>query len=90
MQFFGSQEKLVNLEYKLFLEIREKIAKEILRIQKTAEIVATLDVLTSFANVAETLNYVMPEVDNSGEIVIEEGRHPSIEKMLSARKLYSK
>ena len=90
MQFFGSQEKLVNLEYKLFLEIREKIAKEILRIQKTAEIVATLDVLTSFANVAETLNYVMPEVDNSGEIVIEEGSHPSIEKMLSARKLCSK
>ena len=70
MQYFGSEEKLVDLEYKLFLEIREKIAKEILRIQKTAEIVATLDVLTSFANVAETLNYVMPEVDNSGEIVI--------------------
>ncbi len=80
----GSQEKLVNLEYKLYLEIRDKIAKEIPRIQKTAEIVATLDVLSSFANVAEAQNYVMPIVDNSGEINIEEGRHPVIEKMLSA------
>ena len=61
----GSQEKLVDLEYKLFLEIREKIAKEIQRIQKTAEVIATLDVLCSFAQVAEDLNYVMPIVDNS-------------------------
>lgn len=89
-QYFGSQEKLVDLEYKLFLEIREKIAKEILRIQKTAEIVATLDVLSSFAIVAENLNYVIPEVNNSGEIDIEEGRHPVIEKMLSARKFCAK
>ena len=90
IQYFGSTEKLVNLEYKLFLEIRDKIAKEILRIQKTAEIVATLDVLSSFAKVAEDLNYVMPEVDNSGEINIEEGRHPVIEKMISARRICSK
>lgn len=84
MQYFGSEEKLVDLEYKLFLEIRDKISKEILRIQKTAEIIGTLDVLASFANVAEAQNYVMPVVDNSGEINIEEGRHPVIEKMLSA------
>lgn len=49
-----------------------------------------LDVLSSFAKVADDLNYVMPEVDNNGEISIEEGRHPVIEKMLSARKLCSK
>ena len=90
MQYFGSEEKLIDLEYKLFLEIREKIAKEILRIQKTAEIVAELDVLSSFAKVAEDLSYTMPEVDNSGEINIEEGRHPVIEKMLSSRKLCTK
>lgn len=90
MQYFGSEEKLVSLEYKLFLEIRDKISKQIMRIQKTAEIVAMLDTLTSFARVAEDLNYVMPEVDNSGEIKITEGRHPVIEKMLSSRKLYSK
>ncbi len=80
----GSQERLVDLEYKLFLEVRDKIEKEIPRIQKTAEMIATLDVLCSFAEVAEDLNYVMPIVDNSGEIKIEEGRHPVIEKMISS------
>ena len=90
MQYFGSEEKLIDLEYKLFLEIREKIAKEILRIQKTAEIVAELYVFSSFAKVAEDLSYTMPEVDNSGEINIEEGRHPVIEKMLSSRKFCTK
>ena len=86
----GSEEKLVALEYKLFLEIREKISKEIPRIQKAAEIVATLDVLCSFAEVAEDMNYSMPIIDNSGEIKIEEGRHPVIEKMMSSRKFCPK
>ena len=84
MQFFGSQEKLIDLEYKLFLEIREKISKEILRIQKTAEVVAELDVITSFAQIAEDYGYVCPIVDNSGEIKIDEGRHPVIEKMMAS------
>ncbi len=80
----GSEGKLVDLEYKLFLEIREKISKEIPRIQRTAEVISTLDVFCSFAQVAEDLNYVMPVVDNSGEINIEEGRHPVIEKMITS------
>lgn len=80
----GSEEKLVALEYKLFLEIRDKISKELARIQKTAEIVASLDVISSFAKVAEDLNYVRPIVDDEGEIDIKEGRHPVIEKMLSS------
>ena len=61
----GSQEKLVDLEYKLFVEIREKIGKEIPRIQQTSETVAILDTLCSFAQVAEDMNYCMPIVDNS-------------------------
>ena len=44
----------------------------------------SLDVLSSFAKVAEDMNYCMPVVDNSGEIKIEEGRHPVIEKMMAA------
>ena len=60
------------------------------RIQKTAEIIANLDVLATFAQVAEDLNYVMPIVDNSGEIDIKEGRHPVIEKMAARRKFYTK
>ena len=78
----GAQEKLIDLEYKVFQEIRASISSQIQRIQKTANIVSTLDVLASFATVALDLNYAMPIVDNSGEIDIRDGRHPVIEKML--------
>jgi len=78
----GAQEKLIDLEYKVFQEIRAQISSQIQRIQKTANIVSILDVLASFATVALDLNYVMPIVDNSGEINIKDGRHPVIEKML--------
>jgi len=78
----GAQEKLIDLEYKVFQEIRASISRQIQRIQKTANIVSTLDVLASFATVALDLNYAMPIVDNSGEIDIRDGRHPVIEKML--------
>ncbi len=81
-KILGSQDKLINLEYDLFLEIRSKLACEIARIQKTANIVSTLDVLTSFASVAEDLNYVKPEISEDGVINIKGGRHPVIEKML--------
>lgn len=78
----GAQDKLIDLEYKVFQEIRAKIAMQIQRIQTAASIVSTLDVLCSFATVALDLNYSMPIVDNSGEINIKDGRHPVIEKML--------
>jgi DNA mismatch repair protein MutS len=78
----GAQEKLIDLEYKVFQEVRANISSQIQRIQKTANIVATLDVLASFATVALDSNYCLPIVDNSGEINIKEGRHPVIEKML--------
>ena len=78
----GAEEKVVDLEYKAFIEIRNIIAKNIERLQKTSNIIANLDVLTSFAIVAEDSNYAKPEVNNSGVINIKEGRHPVIEKML--------
>ena len=81
-KILGSQEKLIELEYNLFIEIRNILAENITRLQKTANIIATLDVLTSYAIVAEDMNYVKPIVDNSGEIDIKEGRHPVIEKMV--------
>lgn len=76
----GAEEKVINLEYNAFCEIREKIEKQILRVQKSASIIATLDVLASLATVADDMNYVMPIVDNSGMIDIKDGRHPVIEK----------
>ena len=81
-ELLGAEEKVINLEYNAFCDIREKIEKQIIRIQKTADIISTLDVLNSFATVAEDMNYCMPIVDNSGIIDIKGGRHPVIEKIL--------
>ena len=81
-KILGSQEKLINLEYDLFLEIRCELAKQIKRIQDSANIISTLDVLTSFATVAEDLNYTKPTMTEDGVIDIKGGRHPVIEKML--------
>ena len=81
-QILGAEEKVVNLEYNAFVEIRDEIAKNVKRLQTTSNVVSTLDVLTAFATVAEDMNYCMPKVDNSGIIDIKGGRHPVIEKML--------
>ena len=81
-QILGAEDKVINLEYEAFTEIRQEIAKNVKRLQKSAMIIATLDVLASFATVAEDMNYCMPIVDNGGKIEIKEGRHPVIEKML--------
>ena len=83
-QILGAEEKVINLEYNAFTSIREEISKNVIRLQKTSTLVSTLDVLTSFAIVAEDMNYCMPQVDNSGVIDIKDGRHPVIEKMLGA------
>ena len=81
-QILGAEEKVVNLEYNVFVEVRDKIESEIERVQKSAGIIATLDCLCSLATVAEDQNYVRPEVDNSGVLDIKDGRHPVIEKIL--------
>ena len=81
-QILGAEEKVVNLEYNVFVEVRDKIESQVERVQKTAGIIATLDTLCSLATVAEDQNYVRPEVDNSGVIDIKDGRHPVIEKIL--------
>jgi len=83
-QILGAEERVINLEYNAFTQIRDKIDKNIKRLKQTAEVVSILDVLCSFATVAEDMNYVEPIVDNSGIIDIKEGRHPVIEKMLPA------
>ena len=81
-QILGAEEKVINLEYNAFVEVRDDIESKIKRIQTSAEVVAILDVICSFATVAEDLNYIEPIVDNSGTIDIKDGRHPVIEKML--------
>ncbi len=83
-QILGAEEKVVGLEYDAFVKIRDEISKNIKRLQKTSEVISNLDVLTSFAEVAEDMNYCMPEVNSSGTINIKNGRHPVIEKILGA------
>ena len=81
-QILGAEERVIQIEYNVFVEVREKIERQLQRIQKTANVISILDVLCSFANVAEDQGYVKPEVDNSGIIDIKDGRHPVIEKIL--------
>lgn len=83
-QILGAEERVITLEYNAFCQIRETIEKQIERLQKTAALVSTLDVLTSFATVAEDMNYVKPTVDDAGVIDIKDGRHPVIEKMITS------
>lgn len=81
-QILGAEEKVIDLEYNEFVKIREEIARNIKRLQKAATVISTLDVLTSFAQVAEDMNYCMPVVKNDGIINIKDGRHPVIDKMI--------
>lgn len=81
-ELLGAEEKAIELEYNAFVEIRGKIAQNVKRLQQSANVVSTLDVICSFAQVAEDMNYCMPTVDKSGILDIQGGRHPVIEKML--------
>ncbi len=83
-QILGAEEKVINLEYEAFTKIRGQIAKNVKRLQATSEVISTLDVLSSFAQVAEDMNYCMPNINNNGVINIKNGRHPVIEKIIGA------
>ena len=83
-EIVGAQEKIVNIEYDMFVKIRDKIEENAKRLQIAANIIAKIDVLTSLATVANNMNYCKPEVDNSDIIDIKDGRHPVVEKILSS------
>ncbi len=78
----GAEERIVTLEYDEFVKIRTKISSQIERIQKSSTVVAIVDVLNDFANIAEDYEYCMPKVDEEDEILIKDGRHPVIERMI--------
>ena len=80
----GAEDKLYALEYQLYSEVRDAIAAEVLRIQKTAKAVASIDVFASLALVAERGRYVRPKINEKGVIDIKDGRHPVVEKMIPA------
>ena len=78
----GAKDKLCNLEYELFCEIKDKVGNELRRIQRSANMLARLDVYLSLAEVAVKNSYVCPEVDNGDVIDIKDGRHPVVEQFV--------
>ena len=78
----NAEDKLVTLEYDKFCEIRDFIAGQLERIQKTAHEIARLDVFASFSLVAEQNHYVRPSLNEKGIIQIKDGRHPVVEKVI--------
>ena len=78
----GAEDKLYSLEYELYSDIRSRVAKDVVRVQKTAKVIAQIDTLASLALVAEQNNYVRPKINEKGVIDIKEGRHPVVEKMI--------
>ena len=78
----GAQDKVVNLEYDIFTRVRDEISKHIVRLQKSSNIVATVDTLNSLAEVADKYNYTKPEVNEEDVIEIKEGRHPVVERLI--------
>jgi len=78
----GAEEKIKELEYNLFVEIRDKVGQSVERIKTTAHIIAVLDVLAGLAILALENNYTLPQINQSDQIIIKQGRHPVVEKML--------
>ena len=79
----GAEEKIINLEYELFTNIRCKVKEVIPTIQLTAKMIAKLDVMIAFATVTEENNYTRPIITLDKEVKIIEGRHPVVEKVLN-------
>lgn len=78
----NAEDKLYALEYEMFVNIRDAIAQETMRIQKTAKAIAMLDVFTSLSLVSERNRYVRPSLNDKGVINIKDGRHPVIEQII--------
>ena len=78
----GAEDKLYNLEYQIFCNVRDQLAQEMKRVQQSARLIAQLDVFASLAYVADHNHFVRPQLNDEGIIDIKEGRHPVVEKMI--------
>ncbi len=81
-KILNSRDRMIELEYRLFTEVREKIKAEVERVQKVSRIVASVDSLLSLAAAAYMNGYTRPEIADDGKIEIKEGRHPVVEQMV--------
>ena len=82
-KILGAQEKIVNLEHHLFLQLRDFVKQRLTEIQTTARCLAVLDCLLSLAEAAAQYRYVRPTMTEDQRIVIREGRHPVVERLLA-------
>ncbi len=82
-KILNAQERILDLEYDLFLQVREQVKGEISRIQRAAAILAILDFLAAMAYIAVKNNYVKPEVDETAALFIKSGRHPVVEQLVT-------
>ena len=81
-KILGAAENLQQLEYSLFVNLREELSRELGRMQKTAKEIAFLDACLSLAKVAMQEQYVRPKINEEGNLTIVDGRHPVVEKLL--------
>jgi DNA mismatch repair protein MutS len=79
----NAEEKIIELEYNLFISIREQIKSYIPRLQEIAKVISEIDVLQSFSTVAEENNYVRPILNDNMSINVIDSRHPVVEKVIS-------
>lgn len=83
-KILGAHDKSVQLEFQLFDAVRNDVAAQLARVQTTANAIARLDVLTSFAQVSADHHYIRPNVNLDGKIILKESRHPVVEVLLDA------
>lgn len=81
-EILSAETKSIDMEYNIFCNFREYSKEFVEPIRNLAKLIAQLDVLASFAGIAEEFNYIKPEINNSGELIIKDGRHPVIEQIL--------
>ena len=79
----GAQAQIVNLEYGLFCDVRDRIKTKLPQLQDTAKRIALIDVIAGFAEAAQIHNYTRPDLNIDGEIIIRDGRHPLVERILT-------
>ena len=81
----GAEEKIINLEYKLFMDIREVVRRYIKELQQTCSVISEIDMLQSFSIISDFNKYVRPELTTKHEVKLTECRHPVVEKVLKEK-----
>ena len=79
----NAEDRIQTLEYELFCQIREEVAKWTKEIQSISGVIAMVDIIANFAYVASRYNYAKPTVEGSDEVIIRDGRHPVVEQLFT-------